>query len=142
MHELFENPFEEVEKLLAGIDQKDISAVIVDFHAEATSETIALGYFLDGQASMVYGTHTHVGTADERILPNGTGFISDIGMTGPYDSIIGMEVNSVVERFRYPDKKVKIKIQEEGSGVLNALIVEIDPLTKKCISINKINLIT
>ncbi len=73
--------------------------IIVDFHAEATSEKIALGWFLDGKVSLVYGTHTHILTADEKIMPNGTGYISDIGMCGPYDSVIGMKKEAVLSRF-------------------------------------------
>jgi hypothetical protein len=72
---------------------------MVDFHGEATSEKMALGYFLDGKVSCVFGTHTHVQTADEKILPKGTAFITDIGMTGPFDSVIGQNKESIVERF-------------------------------------------
>ena len=73
--------------------------IIVDMHAEATSEKIAMGWYLDGRASIVYGTHTHVQTADERILPGGTAYITDLGMCGPLDSVIGMEKENVIQGF-------------------------------------------
>lgn len=83
----------------AGRLRERVPAVIIDFHAEATSEKAALGWFLDGKVSAVLGTHTHVQTADERVLPGGTAYISDLGMTGPYDSVIGVQVQLAVERF-------------------------------------------
>ena len=79
--------------------QKEADIIIIDFHAEATAEKIALGYFLDGKVTAVYGTHTHVQTADETILEKGTGYITDIGMTGPKKSVIGMDVAASVKRF-------------------------------------------
>lgn len=135
----YENPFEVAENILSEQADKSFAAILVDFHAEATSEAYAMGYFLDGKVSMVYGTHTHVSTEDQRVLPQGTGFISDVGMTGPYDSVIGMKPGGVVEKFRYPEKKVKIEIEDSGRGILNALLVEVDPQNKKCLSIKKIN---
>ncbi len=84
----------EVERL-----RREARVIIVDIHAEATSEKVALGYYLDGRASLVCGTHTHVPTADERVLPKGTAYITDIGMTGPYDSVIGVEKEAIIERF-------------------------------------------
>jgi len=93
-----ENPFlkakTEIEKI-----KKETPLVLVDFHAEATSEKIALGWYLDGLVSLVYGTHTHVQTADERILPKGTAYITDVGMTGPYESVLGREIKPVLQRF-------------------------------------------
>jgi calcineurin-like phosphoesterase len=78
---------------------KETKIIMVDIHAEATSEKVALGWFLDGKVSAVIGTHTHIQTADERILPQGTAFLTDAGMTGPYDSVIGRKVENVLERF-------------------------------------------
>ena len=94
-----ESPFVVADRLLEELDDKT-RVVLVDFHAEATSEKQALGFYLDGRASAVVGTHTHVPTADERILPGGTAFQCDLGMTGPYESIIGMRVDKVLRRFK------------------------------------------
>ena len=92
-----QNPFEAIDEVLEN-DQSDIH--IVDFHAEATSEKVALGYYLDGKVSAVLGTHTHVATADEKILPKGTAYQSDVGMTGPYHSAIGCDVESIIKRMK------------------------------------------
>ena len=97
MHSL-ESPFLVADRLLAGLAGK-AKVVFVDFHADATSEKQALGFYLDGRVSAVVGTHTHVPTADERVLPKGTAFLTDAGMTGPYESIIGMRVDKVLKRF-------------------------------------------
>jgi len=91
-----DDPFRKVDALLEQIDSK---VVIVDFHAEATSEKIALGWYLDGRVTAVLGTHTHVPTADTRVLPNGTAYQTDVGMTGPYDSVIGVQKEQVLQRF-------------------------------------------
>jgi metallophosphoesterase (TIGR00282 family) len=93
-----DSPFRVAERLLAGLDGS-VRVVFVDIHAEATSEKQALGVFLDGRVSAVVGTHTHVPTADERILPGGTAFLTDVGMTGPYESVIGFRADRVLERF-------------------------------------------
>jgi metallophosphoesterase (TIGR00282 family) len=90
-------PFRSAEKIISEISQ-DTSLIIIDFHAEATSEKQALAWYLDGRVSAVLGTHTHVQTADERILPRGTAFITDVGMTGPYESVIGIQVNDALYR--------------------------------------------
>ena len=92
------SPFTEAARLLAGLGPA-VRVVLVDFHAEATSEKQALGFHLDGRVSAVLGTHTHVPTGDERVLPGGTAFITDVGMTGPYESVIGMRADKVVSRF-------------------------------------------
>ena len=91
-----DDPFRYADRLLQSIKAK---IVFVDFHAEATSEKIALGWYLDGRVTAVVGTHTHVPTADEIVLPQGTGYITDVGMTGPYDSVIGVRKELVVEKF-------------------------------------------
>jgi 2',3'-cyclic-nucleotide 2'-phosphodiesterase len=110
--------------------------IIVDFHAEATSEKVALGWYLDGKVSAVMGTHTHVQTADERILPNGTGYITDVGMTGPADSVIGMDKTAVLKRFitMMPHKYEVGKENIEVQGV----ILTVDGLTRKCLKIERI----
>ena len=98
MNILSENPFLKVSEILEEIkDKSDI--IIIDFHAEATAEKIAMGYYLDGKVSAVFGTHTHVQTADEKILKAGTGYITDVGMTGPKDSVIGMDIEASLKRF-------------------------------------------
>jgi hypothetical protein len=91
-----DDPFRAADALLKKIEAK---VVLVDIHAEATSEKIAMGWYLDGRVTAVLGTHTHIPTADERVLPNGTAYITDVGMTGPYDSIIGVEKEQVLQRF-------------------------------------------
>jgi metallophosphoesterase (TIGR00282 family) len=93
-----ECPFRTAEQVLASLP-KEIKVILVDMHAEATSEKQAMGWFLDGRVSAVVGTHTHVQTADERVLPGGTGYITDAGMTGPVDSVIGMKKEIILERF-------------------------------------------
>lgn len=93
-----ESPFRVADRLLAGLDP-EVRVILVDFHAEATSEKQALGRYLDGRVSAVIGTHTHVQTADERVLAGGTAYLTDVGMTGPYDSIIGMRTSRVLQRF-------------------------------------------
>lgn len=98
MNVLSENPFIKAKHILEEIDKK-VDIIVVDFHAEASAEKIAMGYYLDGKVSAVFGTHTHVQTADETILENGTGYITDIGMTGPVKSVIGMEVSASLKRF-------------------------------------------
>jgi metallophosphoesterase (TIGR00282 family) len=97
MHNL-DSPFLVADRLLKDLDPQ-VKVVFVDFHAEATSEKQALGFYLDGRVSAVVGTHTHVPTADERVLPKGTALLTDVGMTGPYESVIGMRVDKVLKRF-------------------------------------------
>ncbi|HCT63863.1 MAG TPA: TIGR00282 family metallophosphoesterase [Lachnospiraceae bacterium] len=127
----FESALSEIEKLK---DYTDI--IIVDFHAEATSEKIAMGWYLDGKVSAVFGTHTHVQTADERILPNGTGFITDIGMTGPYNSVIGIDKDVIIKRFT-TEEHAKFLIPE-GDMQLNGVYFEIDEKSGKCVRLERI----
>jgi 2',3'-cyclic-nucleotide 2'-phosphodiesterase len=119
-----ECPFRTVEQILAGLP-KEVKVILVDMHAEATSEKQAMGWFLDGRVSAVLGTHTHVQTADERVLPGGTGYISDVGMTGPVDSVIGMKKEIILERFwsqrPQPFKVAAHNIQLQG------VLLKIDP---------------
>ena len=109
--------------------------VIVDFHAEATSEKIAMGWFLDGRAACVVGTHTHVQTADETILPKGTGYITDMGMSGPTNSVIGMDKSAVLTRFltQMPQKYEVAKGDLEVQGVM----ITIDARTKRAWTSNE-----
>lgn len=112
----YENPFERVWPALDAV-HRETPCVLVDFHAEATSEKIAMGWMLDGQVSAVVGTHTHVQTADDRILPKGTAYISDVGFTGPHEGVLGREMEPVIDRFRtlaprrFPVAKGDVRIQ-------------------------------
>jgi metallophosphoesterase (TIGR00282 family) len=115
---------------------KQSRLIIVDFHAEATSEKIAMGWYLDGKVSAVIGTHTHVQTADERVLPNGTAYITDIGMTGPMDSVIGMDKEKAIKRFL-------TLIPERGEPArnnvwLHGVILDLDTETGKSLGIKRI----
>lgn len=111
--------------------------IIVDFHAEATSEKIALAWFLKGRVSAVLGTHTHVQTADERILEGHTAVISDVGMTGPYDSVIGVESDLVIEKF-LTQLPVRFEVARGENAQFNAVVIEIDTETGKAIEISRI----
>jgi metallophosphoesterase (TIGR00282 family) len=118
--------------------QEETRFIIVDFHAEATSEKIAFGYFIDGQVSAVIGTHTHVQTADEKILSGGTAYITDVGMTGPADSVIGIEKEQIIERFLLQMPK---KFETAGgSAVLSAVVVEMDDKTGRSTAIQRLQL--
>lgn len=116
-------PFRTTDTELKKIE-RETNLIIIDFHAEATSEKVAYGYFADGKVSAVIGTHTHVQTADEKILPKGTAYISDVGMTGPVHSVIGIEVNQIVERF-LTNMPARFEIAQ-GPTFLSAVVVEIN----------------
>lgn len=137
MNVLSENPFLVVEEIVNKI-KETVDVIIVDFHAEATAEKIAMGYFLDGKVTVIYGTHTHVQTADERILNNGTAYISDIGMTGPKDSVIGMNVEASIKRF-VTSLPERYKLAE-GTCKFNGCIFEINDKNCKVEKIIRINL--
>jgi hypothetical protein len=110
--------------------------IIIDMHAEATSEKIALGWYLDGQVSAIIGTHTHVQTADEKILPNGTAFLSDAGMTGPYDGVIGRKKEQILARF-LTQMPMKFEMAE-GDIQLHGVVIDVDDKTGKANSIKRI----
>ena len=112
--------------------------IIVDFHAEATSEKVAMGWHLDGRVTGVFGTHTHVQTADNRVLPKGTAYITDAGMTGPHDSIIGVTVEAALARF-LTSMPAKFEAAN-GPGRLNAVIVTADPATGKATNLERLNM--
>ena len=124
-----------MDQLLAEFEHKSIP-IIVDFHAEATSEKVAMGKYLDGRVSAVLGTHTHVGTIDASILPGGTAYVSDIGMVGPLDSVIGDDPDSVIERFltQIPGRLSVGK----GKVSFDAILVEVDENTGKALDIQRI----
>jgi len=111
--------------------------VVVDLHAEATSEKVAMGRYLDGRVSCVVGTHTHVQTADERILPKGTAYLSDLGMTGPMEGVIGMDEGAVLERFRTGISE-RFSVQKTGMKQFCAAVVGINPTSGKAVEIKRI----
>jgi hypothetical protein len=129
------DPFHFVNDLLAGITAR---VIVVDFHAEATSEKVALGWHLDGRVTAVLGTHTHVPTADQRVLPGGTAYQTDVGMSGPYDSVIGVEKEMVLSRFLtgMPGKFEAAK----GNPKMCAALVTCDPATGRASAIQRIML--
>ena len=130
-----EDPFRCVDEILKQQGSRS-PVVIVDMHAEATSEKYAMGWYLDGRASIVFGTHTHVQTADERILPNGTAYITDLGMCGPFDSVIGMEKDTVIRGFitQLP-RQFEVA---QGNVVLQGVITDIDEESGKARAIRRL----
>jgi metallophosphoesterase (TIGR00282 family) len=131
-----EDPFRTATRELAKIP-RDVKVIFVDMHAEATSEKQALGWYLDGQVSVVVGTHTHVATADNHVLPGGTAYITDVGMTGPHDSVIGMDKKGVLQRFL--DARPARFVVAEGDIQMNAVLVDVDESTGRARSIDRLN---
>lgn len=131
-----DDPFTVVQREIEAIGHRT-RLIVVDFHAEATSEKVAMGWYLDGRATLVVGTHTHVQTADERILPNGTAYITDAGMTGPHDSIIGMQREPAMTRF-LTGMPAKFE-PASGNPRLNGVIVEADDKTGRALGITRIS---
>lgn len=132
----YDCPFRAMDQLLAELADRP-PVVIIDFHAEATSEKVALGQYLDGRVSAVLGTHTHVGTVDARLLPKGTAYITDVGMTGPLDSVIGDDADAVIRRFltQIPHRLSVGK----GRVILNSVLVEVEESTGRAKSIIRID---
>ena len=130
-----DNPFQAIDKILARLPEH-IKVIVVEMHAEASSEKVALGRFLDGRASLVYGTHTHIPTADEEIFPGGTGYITDIGMTGPHESVLGRNIEPVVKSlvtqmpFQYSIASRDLRV--------NGVIATIDSHTGKALKIERL----
>lgn len=121
-----ESPFDKIDKLLKNIDSR---IIIVDFHAETTSEKLAMGYYLDGRVSAVFGTHTHVQTSDEHILKNGTGYITDLGMTGPLNSVLGVKKEISIEKFK---TRMPVRFElEKGDCKMECVIFDIDEKSGK-----------
>jgi len=128
-----DDPFRKADQLLASIENTKVR--FVDFHAELTSEKMAMGWYLDGRVSAVIGTHTHVPTADTRILPGGTAYQTDVGMTGPYDSVIGVRKDVVLERFL---TALPVRMEPaKGCVELHSVIVEVDDETGKATEIRR-----
>lgn len=133
-----EDPFKKVEQLVHEA-RKRTPFIFVDFHAEATSEKQALGWYLDGKVSAVVGTHTHVQTADERILTKGTAYITDVGMTGPYDGILGVQKEIILRRF-LTNLPARFNIDEKGRNQLNAVFVTLDKETGLATDVKRISI--
>ncbi len=130
-----DNPFHVIEKILPVIQQKT-PIILVDFHAEATSEKVAMGWFLDGKVSACIGTHTHIPTADEKILPQGTAYLTDSGMTGPYDSVIGVRKEIILEMF-LTQMPVRHEVAS-GDTQFHSVLIEVDNKTGKATGIFRI----
>ena len=128
-------PFRTAEEIVSQM-KRETHNIIIDFHAEATSEKIAFGWFMDGKVSAVIGTHTHVQTADERILPQGTGYITDVGMTGPRDSVLGVKTELIIEKF-LTQMPVRFEVAG-GVAQLNGLLLSINEATGKTETIQRI----
>lgn len=131
-----ENPFLWADKLIDRAKDDGADIIIVDFHAEATSEKRALALYLDGRVSVFFGTHTHIQTADSQILPKGTGYITDLGMTGPVNSVLGVKSEIIINRLKSGDLS---KFESaEGESMLNGCIFEVDKATGKTVAIERI----
>lgn len=132
-----DDPFRCADQQLATLNP-EVKIILVDLHAEATAEKIALGRYLDGRVSVVVGTHTHVQTADEQILPGGTAYLTDLGMTGPHDGIIGMQLATVMPRFI---TGIAPRMEpSEGEIQMNGLIVEVDESSGKAVQVERFSL--
>lgn len=131
-------PFRTTFNALKAI-KKETNLIFIDFHAEATSEKLAFGYYLDGMVTAIVGTHTHVQTADERILPKGTAYITDVGMTGPEDSVIGIDKDQIIQKFI--DQMPRKYDVASTKAMLNALIVEADEKTGKAKALQRLKLV-
>ncbi|MFA5074869.1 MAG: TIGR00282 family metallophosphoesterase [Candidatus Babeliales bacterium] len=139
MHENLDCPFRTIDSILPFLQSK-AKIIFVDFHAEATSEKEALGFYLDGRVSGVLGTHTHVQTADERILPNSTAYISDLGFCGARNGILGTTKDIVIKRF-LTQIPVHFVVEKEGPCVLNGVWIEVDADSGKALKIERINIV-
>ncbi len=129
-----DNPFTKADSLL---DHLDADVIAVDFHAEATSEKNAMAWYLDGRVQALWGTHTHVPTADARVMPNGTGFVTDLGFTGPSQSVLGMRPKQAINRFLgMPPTRFEVA---DGPCLLNSALFTIDTEKKRCLSVERID---
>jgi hypothetical protein len=129
-------PFRKADELVEEL-RRDTPIVVVDMHSEATSEVMALGWYLDGRVSAVVGTHRHVQTADERVLPGGTAYITDLGMTGPVDSVIGVDKDIIIQRFL---TQMPIRFEPaKGPAALRGVVIAVDPETGRATAIQRVN---
>lgn len=133
----YDCPFRKLDEILANLHDKNVSAIIIDIHAEATAEKVALKHYVDGRASAIIGTHTHIPTADAEITEKGTAYITDVGMVGLADGCIGIERENIIKTFLTQIKEEHI-IPEAGKAVLNGVLITIDPKTKKAVEIKQI----
>jgi metallophosphoesterase (TIGR00282 family) len=128
-------PFRKADALLAALPE-DVKVRFVDFHAELTSEKMAMGWYLDGRVTAMIGTHTHIATADTRVLPNGTAYQTDVGMTGPYNSVIGVDKEIILRRFL---TQLPIRMEAARHGAeLHGVVVEADEVTGRAAAIRRI----
>ena len=132
-----DDPFRVVMDEIGAVRER-AKVIFVDFHAEATSEKVAMGWYLDGKVTAVVGTHTHVQTADERVLPQGTAYITDVGMTGPHDSVIGVERGAIIQRF-LTGLPQRFETATENPR-LNGVVVKADETTGRALSVERVNL--
>jgi 2',3'-cyclic-nucleotide 2'-phosphodiesterase len=133
-----DDPFRAAQREVARVRDDGAQVIFVDMHAETTSEKLSLSYYLDGTVSAVIGTHTHVQTADERILPGGTACLTDVGMTGPHDGVIGIEKSAIISRFvsGMPGRFETAT----GDSRLNAVLIDVDPSTGRALAIERLSL--
>lgn len=130
------SPFDKIDSLLKEVDSR---IVVVDFHAETTSEKLAMGYYLDGKVSVVFGTHTHVQTSDERVLENGTGYITDLGMTGPVNSVLGVKPEISIQKFK---TRMPVRFDLKGGPCkMECALFEVDDNSGKTISSERLRII-
>ena len=135
--EALANPFQTVDEVLEELSSCRI--VLVDFHAEATSEKRAMGFYLDGRVSAVFGTHTHVQTADEQVLPKGTGYITDLGMTGPVQSVLGVQPDIIIGKLKN-NMPARFDYEKNSPQMVNGCIFEIDDKTGKALSAERVDI--
>lgn len=129
------DPYQTIDRLLK---EEPTKITVLDFHAEATAEKIAMGYYLDGKISAMFGTHTHVQTADEAILPNGTGYITDVGMTGPIHSVLGVKPELAIRKFK---EKMPVRFDlADGDCKMNCILFDIDEKTGKTVSLERMEI--
>lgn len=132
---LTENPFVMAKEMVEELQGK-VDIIIIDFHAEATAEKIAMARYLDGKITILFGTHTHVQTGDEQIFPNGTAYITDLGMTGPKNSVIGMDIQASIKRFETTlPEKYRLA---EGECILNAVVFDVEDNTNKVTQVKRL----
>jgi 2',3'-cyclic-nucleotide 2'-phosphodiesterase len=138
MHEVPDDPFRGLDEILKEYADQDVSAIVVDFHAEATSEKAAFGWYADGKVAAVLGTHTHVPTADAKILPEGTAYITDIGMVGARDGVIGVEKTGPITGFLTQTRQ-HFEPPETGVAQINAVLLEINPSTGRATKLDRVD---
>ncbi len=129
-------PFQKIEEILREL-KKECDIILLDFHAETTSEKMAMGWYLDGRVNAVVGTHTHIQTSDERILPQGTAYITDLGMVGPWNSVLGVKTEIILQKFTTA-MPCRFDLEESGPMVYSALIVDIDDSTNRTTGVERI----